>query len=187
MNGRTFLFFLLMGLLNFTYARENQRQQLFLMEKTYNEENIMVIHGQVDEECHFVGDDLIDYYWLMDGKKEKRVHPLIKSGIKKRIQFADLAENKKSFNIKMNDLNEVKHDLEDINIHVSSEKKDGVCKVQTVLKLGPSKDHKDLVLERTFCEVKKNLVRIPVGCKKLELIGKDLKNGEELRVTFLAR
>lgn len=177
----------LMSTLPQTHADEKKRVQLFLMEKSHNEENIMVIHSQVNNECQFVGEKLIDYYWLMDGKKEKRVHAMIKKKIKERLKFEGLSEDKKSFKIQMTDLSEVKHDLDDINIRVVSTNEDGACKVQAILKLGPSKDHKEMVLDKTFCEVKKNLVRVPTGCKHLELIGKDLKTGEEIRVKFPAR
>lgn len=169
-------------------GKEN-RKQLFLVEKTYNNENIMVVHATIDNECNFIdGKKLIDYYWLMDGKKEKRVHPMIKNKVGDRFKFNELGADKKSFTIQMADLSEVKHDLPDINIRVTSEKeKDGNCKVLAVLKLGPSGDNKELILERTFCVVKKNIVGVPIGCKTLELIGKDLKTGEELRVKFAAR
>lgn len=177
--------FLLVSLMSF--AVEEKRVQLFLMEKSHNQENIMVIHTQVNDDCQFVGERLIDYYWMMDGKKEKRVHSMIKYKIRERLKFDSLAGDKRSFKVQMTDLSEVKHDLEDINIKIISDKSDGSCRVHAILKLGPSKDYKEMILDRTYCEVKKNLVGIPTGCKNLELIGKDLKTGEELRVKFSGR
>lgn len=179
------LIFLLVAVMS--YAEEENRVQLFLMEKSHNQENIMVIHTSINDACQFVGDKLIDYYWMMDGKKEKRVHPMIKYKIKERLKFDELSADKKSFKVQMSDLSEVMHDLDDINIKVFSDQTDGSCRVHAILKLGPSKDYKEMILDRTFCEVKKNLVGIPTGCKNLELIGKDSKTGEEIRVKFPGR
>ena len=84
----------------------------------------------------------------------------------------------------MNDLNDLKNDLEDISLETSSTFINGNCKVKTIIKLGPSAKYRKLNLKRTYCEVSTNWVGIPNGCKFLELSGKDDDTGEDLKVRF---
>lgn len=169
-------------------ATDVNRQKLFLMEKNYHQGNLMVISAMTNKECQFVAkegtEEFVDYYWLMDGSKEKKIHPLIRSGIKKRTKFNGLVENKKEFHIELKDLSELKHDLNDINIDVKSELVDGKCLVKSILKLGPSENNRSIALTRTFCDVNKNFVGIPTGCKSLELTGTDVKTNQEVKVKF---
>jgi hypothetical protein len=65
-----------------------------------------------------------------------------------------------------------------------SELNDGKCIVKTVLTLGASGNYKKLDIERTYCEVSKNLLGIPNGCLSLILEGKDVSNGETIKMTF---
>lgn len=161
-------------------------QNLFTMEKSYNPENIMVIHTETDNDCKFVNskNELIDFYWLMNGKERKPVHSMIKNGVQERVQVTHVSSQRDQFKVKLNDLSEVKHDLEDPSLEVISEYRDGECQVKSVLTLGPSKKYRKVDITRTYCEVTSNFLGIPNGCKYLDLEGIDVDSGEEISVRF---
>ena len=168
------------------FANESIEQRLFTMEKNYNPENILIIKTQTDENCKFVKtqDQYLGFYWLMGGAIKKEIHSLILSQIKEKVKFVSMNENVDSFKVRMNDLNDLKNDLEDISLETSSTFINGNCKVKTIIKLGPSAKYRKLNLKRTYCEVSTNWVGIPNGCKFLELSGKDDDTGEDLKVRF---
>lgn len=156
------------------------------MEKSYNSENIMVIHTRTDDECKFPEKkkDLIDFYWLINGKNKKTVHPMIRKGVEERIQVSNISPEGDFFKAKLTDLTEVKHDLPDPALEIKSEVTHGECAVQAILSLGPSQQYRKINLQRTYCEVTTNIMGIPNGCKFLELQGVDIDNGESVSVIF---
>ena len=170
-------------------AENNVEKKLFTMEKNYHAENIMVINSHVNDECKFVGqnNDFLDFYWLIDGKNRKEVHPMIRSQIQEKVKFSNINNQRDRFKIRMNDLSELKHDLEDITMEISSSITNGNCQVKSVLKLGPSARYRKLNVKRTYCEVSTNMVGVPNGCKYLELQGLDSDTGESLKVRFFSK
>ena len=161
-------------------------KKLFIMEKSYNSQNLLVINTNTDDNCNIVTQNgqLLDFYWLMDGKTRKRVHPLIRSGIDKRVEFVKMDREKNEFKVRMNELKELKHDLKNIELEVSSELIDGECQTKAVLPLGPSANFKKMILTRSYCDVSTNFVGVPNGCNFLELEGTDTATGEPLKVRF---
>lgn len=168
------------------FAASSVEKRLFTMEKNYHAENIMVINTQIDDTCKFVSknNEYMDFYWLMDKKSKKEVHPMIRGQIQEKVKFSGINNERESFKIRMNDLSELKHDLEDTTMEVSSAVINGVCQVKSVLKLGPSGKYRKLNLKRTYCEVTNNVVGIPNGCKFIDLQGTDADTGEALKVRF---
>ncbi len=162
-------------------------KRLFSLEKNYNPENILVIHTQVDNECRFGvsrNNEYVDFYWLMNGTERKEVHPTIRSQVKNRVSFDGINVNKDSFNIDLNDLKEISHDLESTTIEVRSSIEGGQCQVESLIKLGPTGKYRTLNLKRTYCEVKTNALGIPKGCKFIDLEGVDADNGKAIKVRF---
>jgi hypothetical protein len=166
-------------------------RKLFTMEKNHNPGNIMMIHTQTDLDCKFVTsaknneNNFLEFYWIMDfGHSKKEVHPLIRDEIKKRVSFAGTNNRRDSFRITLNDLKELRHDLTDTTMEVISEMNQGKCAVKSILTLGASGNYRKMDLERTYCEVSKNLIGLPNGCTTLLLEGKDASNGELIKVTF---
>jgi hypothetical protein len=164
---------------------------LFTMEKNYHAENIMVIHTQTNNDCKFVMStknaekNYLEFYWILgNGKARKEIHSMIRSEIKGRVTFEGLNDVKDSFKVKLNDLKELKHDLADPTLEVTSEIRENKCYVQSVLTLGPSAKYKKIDLKRTYCEVTKNLMGLPNGCSFLQLDGKDIDSGEDVSVRF---
>lgn len=166
-----------------------EEKRLFTLEKSYNPENILVIHTQTDNNCNFTtkNGEFLDFYWLMDGTTRKEVHPTIRSQVKGRVSFEGINDRKNSFTVRFNDLNELKHDLEDTTIEIASSFSEGKCKVESIITLGASANHRRLNLTRTYCEVKTNALGIPNGCKFVELEGRDADNNEALKVRFVEK
>ena len=109
---------------------------------------------------------------------------MIRSKVQERVAFSGINATRDSFKVKLNDLSEIKHDLEDTNIEAVAALKNGNCDVTSVIKLGASANYRKMNLKRTFCEVDKNLLGVPKGCKYLELQGTDADTGEALKVRF---
>ena len=160
--------------------------KLFLMTKSYNPQNIMVINASLDEDCKFVSsnDQYLSFYWLMDGKTRKPVNSLIIDNIYERFQFNGVNDNATSFSSTLGDLKELKHDLNDPSITVTSMRSGDTCKVRSVLQLGPKDNNRKLSLEKIYCDVSKNIVGIPNGCKYLELKGTDVETGDSLTARY---
>lgn len=161
-------------------------RKLFTLEKSLNSENILFIHTQTDENCKFVANTngYVDFYWLMDGSQKKQVHSMIRSKVQERVKFVGINEARDSFKVKLNDLSEIKHDLESNEIEARAEVVNGACVVKSVIQLGASAKYIKLDLQRTFCEVEKNMVGIPKGCKFLELAGKNDATDEGVKARF---
>lgn len=168
------------------FAGQMIERKLFTLEKSLNSENILLIHTQTDENCKFVAKngEYVDFYWLMEGKSKKTVHPMIRSKVQERVAFLGINAARDSFKVNLNDLKEIKHDLEDTKIEITSEIQNGKCEVSSILKLGASAKYRKLNLKRTYCEVEKNLLGVPTGCKSLELQGTDADSDEAIRVRF---
>lgn len=180
--------FTLMTLSMMSGAAENK---LFTMEKNHNAENVMMIHTQTDNDCKFITSsknnekNYVEFYWIMNnGKETKEVHSMIRSEIKKRVKFEGINESRDSFKIRLNDLSELRHDLSDTTMEVVSEIINGKCAVRSIMTLGPSSKYRKIDLNRTYCDVSKNLVGIPNGCNFLEIDGVDIHNGESVKVRF---
>lgn len=162
-------------------------KELFRINKSYNSQNILIIASQVDSNCKFqpVKNNYYYFYWRMNGVEPKPVDPLIKGTVESRVTFLGINSTKDNFKIRLNDLKEINHDLEDNIIEVRAERINGACSVSSVIKLGPSAQYKDLSLESTFCEVRTNMLGLPNGCSLLELKGKNAANtSTNLKVSF---
>lgn|GEM_PF-1955491 len=183
---------LIVGLISFCFSSWGQAEKkIFTMEKNHNSENIMMIHTQTDLDCKFVVSkknnekNFLEFYWIMDsGRSKKEVHPLIRDEIKKRVRFDGVNDRRDSFKVTIDDLNELRHDLTDTSMEVVSEVNEGNCIVKSILTLGPSGNYKKMDLEKTYCEVSRNLFGIPSGCLSLLLEGKEVPNGETIKITF---
>lgn len=176
------------------FAITSTERNIFSVNKSYNPENVMIIHSQTDHDCKFVTSpknnegNYLEFYWMMNsGRSKKEVHSLIRSEIKKRFQFLGINSTRDSFRIRMGDLNELSHDLTQPVIEVVSEMNQGECEVKAILTLGASARYKKIDLDKTYCEVSTNFLGVPNGCNFLELTGKDLDSGEITKVRFKKR
>lgn len=168
------------------FASTINEKKIFNLEKSLNSENVLTIVTQTDENCKFISknNDYIDFYWLMDGVTKKEVHPMIRTKVQERVKFVGINKDRTSFNVRLNDLSEIRHDLENNIIEIRSEINQGICTVKSILKLGASAKYRLLNLKRTFCEVQTNMIGVPNGCQYLELLGTDGHTNESIRVRF---
>ncbi|MBC7540216.1 MAG: hypothetical protein H7281_15430 [Bacteriovorax sp.] len=171
------------------FTAESVEKKLFTMEKNYHADNIMVINTLTDDSCKFVSknNEYLDFYWLMDRATRKEINPVIRSQIQERVKFSSINNERNSYKIRLSDLSELNHDLEDTAMEVSSAVINGKCQVKSVLKLGPSGKYRKLNLKRTYCEVTTNLVGIPNGCKFLDLQGNDADTDEIIKIRFFKK
>lgn len=181
-------FFLIFLVAKNTPAATLVEKKLFITEKSYHAENIMVVNATTDDHCKFTkkNNEFIDFYWLMDRKRRKEIHPLIRLKVNERVSFMGINTEGDSFKIRMNDLSELKNDLKDITLEISSKLTDGTCQIKSILQLGRSAHFKKLNLKRSYCEVSTNFLGFPNGCKFLELSGTDADTDEALSVRFMA-
>lgn len=185
-------FFALCLLAPFIGAAAVEERPLFVMKKSHHPENILVVAAKVDGQCRFLpykNGSYLDYYWLMDGKKRKRAHPLIKSGISKRVAFVKSLQGQSEFQARLNDLKELEHDLPDTSFivkaeDVKAEEEKQECEIHALIKLGPSHKGRTLDLQQAYCQVDKNFLGVPRGCKSLTLAGQELQSGKKLSARF---
>jgi hypothetical protein len=174
------------------WAAAPVEQRLFFFEKSYNPNNIMIVHAMVNESCSFVPDPsdpakpLLDFYWLMERKKYKTPHPLIKKGVRDRLIFESFAADKRSFKVKLSDLKELDHDLPDSIIEISASGHGESCTSKALIKLGKSYGDQVLELTSIYSEVK-TCLGVPCGAKFIELRGRNAETGKELVARYMAR
>lgn len=161
---------------------------IFIVEKSENPQNILVAYTKLSANCEIEADSddklkpLLDFYWLMDRRDYKRVHPLIKSGIRGRLELiANTSKQPRSFSIRMNDLSELKQDLTTAVLDVVSEaQKDGSCRVDASLKLGPSDRSKTVKLSSIYTESTTSIWPPFRRVVAVTLNGVDNHNGEKI-------
>lgn len=81
----------------------SERHTLFVLEKSYNFQNVLVVYALLDESCRFQatanGGRPVNFYWLMNANDpgspvwEKQPHPLIIRETNKRLGFDSWRSN----------------------------------------------------------------------------------------------
>jgi hypothetical protein len=166
---------------------------LFVFEKSENPQNILIPYVKLNSACQFEADaqknqPTFDFYWLMDRKRFKPVHPLIKREIFRRLQFVSESEDRHRFIFKLVEMNDVKQDLNsnDVTVVAKVNEHDG-CEVAAELSLGPSDGNRRIVLEKIYTESRKTLWPPFRKVKAITLKGKVAGTGEEIARTYRAR
>lgn len=167
--------------------------RLFNFEKNINPQNILIVYTKLDEKCRFVTDPsqrdqpTFDFYWMMDGTKYKPVNPLIKSGIRDRLEFQnDPANRDTSFFVKINDLKEMEHDLPDSTMHVVARAGKTGCEVDGTVRLGASAKNETITLTKIYTEAKNQGGLYPTPTS-ITLTGVSTKSGQVISATFHAK
>lgn len=131
------------------------------VEKSVHPRNRLIAYTRLDGQCRVqrdpkdAGRALLDYYWLMDGSRYKRVHPLIKRGIRKRFQvWASPPKSRdRAFSVRLSELSEVEHDLGPTPLFwVRAEKTPKGCVAEARITLGPSDKNAVLRLDAIYSE-----------------------------------
>jgi hypothetical protein len=172
-------------------AFAQMERKLFVVEKNFNPENVLIVHSQTDKDCKFIPSpknaegNFVEFYWSMNlGRETKEISSTIRGEIKNRFKFLGINPRRDSFRMKLNDLTELQHDLNETSIEVQSEIQNGKCNVKSLLMLGASGKYRKLSLKRIYCDVSKNLLGIPNGCNFISLEGQDADNGEQISIRF---
>ena len=71
------------------------------IKKSVHPENDLIVYTRLDARCRVIREGkkktpVFDFYWLMDHSRYKRVNPLIKSGIRQRLEVEDGAPGRRS-------------------------------------------------------------------------------------------
>lgn len=162
---------------------------LFKFEKNENPQNFMVIYSKANADCHLQmanNQPVFDTYWLMDGKNYKKVHRLIKKGIRERLEVVP-AGKKDSFFVKLHDLDEVQSDIGDARVRVSSEKSNKDCNLSATITLGPSDQNKTIRLQKLYSDSTKTIKPPFRKIKSITLSGLEIKTGEKVERTYQTR
>ena len=169
--------------------------RIVTVEKNIHPQNRLIAYTRLDEQCRVQRDPkqgnapVLDYYWLMDGSRYKRVHPLIKRGIRKRLQvWASPPKSLDgSFSIRLNELEAVEHDLGPTPLlWVRAEKTAEGCSAEARITLGPSDKNAVIRLDTIYSEA---VLKGPFGAKVklIALKGVDVKSGKPVVRVYRAK
>ena len=124
---------------------------LFIVKKNLNRENVMVVYTKLDKNCRVVVDPtrgnqpMLGFYWLMGGKKYKKVSRLVENGmgpcagIRDRISVVGGERGKlvNAFAVSATDLDRLSHDLKDNRLTIKAERgASGKCEAGAYMQLG---------------------------------------------------
>ena len=161
-------------------------QNLLIVKKNHNPQNILVLETRTDDACKFIpsAEGPLHFYWLMDGKKRKPVHSMIKLRMKQQIYASNLNEGRDNFELVFKGLKNIKHDLKNVMLHVRAEMQGQQCLVKSILMLGPRHNYYSMDLNEVFCKTTHNLFGVPNGCEYIKLKGTDIASGETIKARF---
>lgn len=171
---------------------------LFILEKSENPQNVMVVYAKLDDDCRFEtknGVPVMSQYWLMDRERYKPVHRLIQNGIRNRIQIvSDSREpvqhalSSTHFQVRLTEFNELNHDLgRDPLIDVQSGGRKGKCSAEVSMSLGPSDHNRRIDVSAVYAESQKTWRPPFRELKALSVRGYDAMTHEQLERTYSAK
>jgi hypothetical protein len=165
---------------------------VFVFEKNENPQNVMVAYVKLTDGCQFEKDPnfpslpLFDFYWLMNRERFKPVHPLIKQGVRKRIEVGSQGPEDRSFVLRLKDLTELNTNLKAKEILVSAHKAGKNCDVDGIIGLEIAGEQELIRLEKIYSQSKK-ILRPPFRkVQSITLSGFGLKDKEKIERTFTA-
>jgi hypothetical protein len=140
--------------------------RLFRFDKNENSQNVMYAFTRASAECRFErknGKPLVDFYWLMEGSRFKSPHPLVESGIARRLKFSDLESTASgeidAFSARIEPSKAERSKIEDAIIRVTSLKTSAGCRVTTsVSYLSPEGEKKAMELKSIKAETRKTWI-----------------------------
>ncbi|HXT01358.1 MAG TPA: hypothetical protein VN915_11830 [Elusimicrobiota bacterium] len=161
--------------------------------KSVHPRNDLVVYTRLDDECRIVrqGDSpALDFYWLMDRRSFKPVNPLIKRGIRKRLEVETGSvpdAGADSFSVRLNELKEVQHDLgPNPRLRVRSSKTARGCRAEARMTLGPSDKNAEIRLDEIYSEAELK-GRFSAKVKLVALKGTDVKTGKRIVRVYRAK
>jgi hypothetical protein len=158
------------------------------VKKSVHPRNELIVYTRLDENCRVArekGRAVLDYYWLMDGSSYKPVNPLLKRGIRKRLEVeSDLADG---FSVRLNELKEVEHDLgPNPSLRVLAARGAAGCFAEARMTLGPSNKGAEIRLDEIYTEAELK-GRFSAKVKLVALKGSDVKTGKKVVRVYRAK
>jgi hypothetical protein len=157
--------------------------KIMTFEKNENPQNILVVYTKLDENCRFAvknGKPLIDFYWLMDGKRYKPTHPLIKDAVRKRLEITKAGPTE--FELRVNDLKELNTKADRMAVKVEKDK--GGCRIAGYF---PDEKNKLIEVDSIYSESKKTLMPPFRKLLAVTIRGTAPDSGEAVQRRFTAR
>ena len=156
---------------------------IFTYEKNENFQNAMIVYTKLTPACEIQKDEgqpVFDFYWMMDRKRFKKVHPIIKREVRQRLKIENTKDPHR-FEILLSDLSEMKTDLKELRLQVTAEKnKQGQCGLKTEMQLGPSDHNAKIHLDTIYAEAKRTWNPFKRKLIAITLKGTDAANGEQI-------
>jgi hypothetical protein len=157
---------------------------LFTFEKNENPQNIMMVYVKLDDEGRFEKDPkhpkqpLIGFYWLMNREKYKPVHPLIVHGIRERLHFVSQAPDRRSFRIRLSDLDALKQGMKSADIDV-----------KVVGRQNPTVEAclRGVKIDRIYSEAHKTFLPPFRKVDAITIFGESVVDGDPVSRTYSAR
>ena len=167
---------------------------IFIVEKSENPQNTLTAYTVLEANCRVAVDHqdatkpILDFYWLMNRTQYKPVHPLIKSGIRDRLELVSTAQrDPRMFSIRISDLSELKTDLIAAVVQVKATAKKGGCHVDAYLRLGPSDQSRNLKLTTIYTESSKTIIPPFRKVVSVTLKGVDAQTGAAIERKYSAK
>jgi hypothetical protein len=164
-------------------------------EKNIHPQNQLVVYTRLDAQCRVLRDPkrgnqpTLEYYWLMDGARYKRVNALILRGIRKRLQVEASPPKSRggSFSVRLKELDAVEHDLGATPLlWIEARKTADGCAAEARITLGPSDKNAVIRLDTIYSEAAlKGLFDAEV--KLIALKGSNLKTGKPVVRVYRAK
>ena len=177
---------------------------LFVIEKSYHPENVIVVYTKLDQDCHIVRDrkndsfPTLDFYWLMNKTQFKAMAATLKVGVSKRLHFQDSERTESaatSFSVRVDDLAHVQHDMPNPTIDIIAGREADGCRANAFVTLGPSDGSALMHLETIATETEPltlaKQVRAVANPESIQIYsvtlkGTDVTTGGAVRRTYRA-
>lgn len=176
-----------------TVPQAGPHYKVVTVTKSVHPQNLLVVFTRLDESCRVVREGkspVLDFYWLMDRRRYKPVNPLIKRGIRERLEVEKGAApdgGDDSFTVRLNELKEVENDLgRNPHLRILAHPTPRGCVAEARLTLGPSNDDAEIRLDEIYSEAALK-GRFSAKVKLVALKGVDVKTGKRVVRVYRAK
>ena len=168
--------------------------EIFRFEKSENPQNALVVYTRLDERCRFILESenptapAFGFYWLMDKKTYKPVHPLIRGGISSRLKVTippNFPQVRDFFVVEVKELRRIDPVLQDAYVKVSAGQQGKNCQVEASFDVdGDRQTSHVLMLDKIFAESEKTFLPPFRKVISLRFDGVNQKTGESEQKLF---
>lgn len=160
---------------------------LLNFKKSENSQNVLIAYTKLSESCSFEkleDEPLIDFYWLMDGSRFKKTHPLIKRNIRNRLEAFNVNERADSFALRLTGSDKEREKLKDVQIEVTSKKKGERCEIETIAHLSKDSSVEPIRLQAIQSETKRTFLPPFHKVKSITFVGEGIRTRQMVSQQF---